>query len=56
MSKRANRWAIGALGLVAWATTVDAGAEQRPAGCHGLSPASASGCTAEELRAALDRR
>ena len=56
MSTRTKRWAIGALVLVAWATTVDADAEQRPEGCHGLSPASAAGCTADELRAAFDRR
>ena len=48
---------VGALMIATWATTLDAGAAPRPAtgvGCHGLSPASAQDCTAEQLRAALD--
>lgn len=49
---------VGAAMVVTWATTLDAGGAPRPAtrvGCHGLSPASAQDCTADELRAALDR-
>ena len=51
--KRAIGVAIGAMVLAMWATTFDAGASDT--GCRGLSPASAEGCTADELRAALDR-
>ena len=48
--------AIGALMLATWATTLDAGAASRTVtGCRGLSPVSAQDCTAEQLRAALDR-
>jgi hypothetical protein len=48
--------AVGALVIATWAPPLDAGATPRQAtvGCHGLSPASAQGCTAEQLRAALD--
>jgi len=50
---------VGALMIATWATTLDAGASSRPAtgvGCHGLSPASAQDCTAEQIRDALDHQ
>jgi hypothetical protein len=48
---------VGALMLATWAATIDAGAasSSTDAGCRGLSPASAQDCSADELRAALDR-
>ena len=51
--------AVGALMIATWATTLGAGAAPRPVtgvGCHGLSPASAQDCTAEQLRAALEHQ
>ena len=56
--RRLTACTVGALMIATtWATTLDADAAPRPAtgvGCHGLSPASAQDCTAEQLRAALD--
>lgn len=49
---------IGAL-MIATGATFDAGAAPRAAtgdGCRGLSPASAQGCTADQLRAAVGDR
>ncbi len=57
--RRLVGYAVGALMIVTWATPLDAGAAPRRAtlvGCHGLSPASAQDCTAEQIRAALDHR
>jgi hypothetical protein len=49
--------AVGGLLMAAWATTLGglaaAGADTVD-GCHGLSPASAQECTADQLRRALD--
>jgi hypothetical protein len=56
--KRLLGCVVGALMIATWATTLDAGAApQRDtgAGCRGLSPASAQDCSADQLRAALDR-
>ena len=56
--RRLTACTVGALMIATtWVTTHDADAAPRPAtgvGCHGLSPASAQDCTAEQLRAALD--
>jgi hypothetical protein len=57
--RRLIGYAVGALMIATWATTLDAGAASQPAtgaGCRGLSPASAQGCTADQLRAALDQQ
>jgi hypothetical protein len=48
--------AVGAFSVATLALTLDGGAARATgAGCRGLSPASAQDCTADELRAALDR-
>ena len=56
--RRLTACTVGALMIATtWATTLHADAAPRPAtgvGCHGLSPASAQDCTAEQLQAALD--
>ena len=55
--RRLTGCAVGALMIATWATTLAAGAAAQPAtGCRGLSPVSAQDCTADQLRAAVDRQ
>jgi hypothetical protein len=50
------KYAVGGLLIAAWATTLAVTGADTVADCHGLSPASAQECTADQLRRALDQQ